>query len=111
MEVVATEGAAPYKTAIDQYLPRAQHVPDRFHVIRWFGTGTDSAAIRNATLPAPTGMADQLQAAGNGRMTNSAAIKTATPLGFGSGVSGTITRPGGLRAEDGEVPSLPGRAE
>ena len=30
MEVVATEGAAPYKTAIDQYLPRAQHVPDRF---------------------------------------------------------------------------------
>lgn len=33
-EVVVTNGAAPYKAAIDQYLPRAQHVLDRFHVIR-----------------------------------------------------------------------------
>ena len=38
VEIVVTDGAAPYKAAIDQYLPRAQHVLDRFHVIRWFGT-------------------------------------------------------------------------
>ena len=38
VEVVVTDGAAPYKAAVDQYLPRAQHVLDRFHVIRWFGT-------------------------------------------------------------------------
>ena len=32
------ERAASFKAAIDQYLPRAQHVLDRFHIIRWFET-------------------------------------------------------------------------
>ena len=35
--VVVTDGSTPYKAAIEQYLPKAQHVLDRFHVIRWFG--------------------------------------------------------------------------
>ena len=37
VEVVVTDGSTPYKAAIEQYLPKAQHVLDRFHVIRWFG--------------------------------------------------------------------------
>ena len=37
VEVVVTDGSTPYKAAIEQYLPTAQHVLDRFHVIRWFG--------------------------------------------------------------------------
>ena len=37
VEVVVTDGSTPYKVAIEQYLPKAQHVLDRFHVIRWFG--------------------------------------------------------------------------
>lgn len=38
VEIVVTDGAAPYKAAIYQYLPRAQHVLDRFHVIRWLSS-------------------------------------------------------------------------
>ena len=38
VEVVVTVGASPYKAAVDEYLPRAQHLLERFHVIRWFGT-------------------------------------------------------------------------
>ena len=37
VEVVRADGSTPYKAAIEQYLPKAQHVLDRFHVVRWFG--------------------------------------------------------------------------
>ena len=39
VETVVTDGHRGYQAAINQYLPRARHVLDRFHVVRWFAQG------------------------------------------------------------------------
>ena len=39
VEIVVTDGSRSYQPAINQYLPDARHVLDRFHVIRWFTQG------------------------------------------------------------------------
>ena len=53
VEVVVTDGSTPYKAAIEQYLPKAQHVLDRFHVIRWFGQLPGATPPGLATPPPP----------------------------------------------------------
>ena len=86
MEVVATEGAAPYKAAIDQYLPQAQHVPDRFHVIRWFRTSLIQLRRAPRAVPRP----------GNPACTAPAKTVSPPPNGNGSGnrlASPTATTP------------------
>ena len=39
VEIVVSDGSRPYRAAINQYLPDARHVLDRFHVARWFTEG------------------------------------------------------------------------
>ena len=47
VKVTVTDGSPAYKAAIDARLGHAEHVLDRFHVIRWFSAGP-AAARRNA---------------------------------------------------------------
>ncbi len=90
VEVVATEGAAPYKAAIDQYLPRAQHVPDRFHVIRWFGTSLIQLRRAPRAVPRP------------GNPTCTAPAKTVSPPPNGNGSGNRLASP------TATTPNLPG---
>jgi transposase len=39
VRVVVTDGSKSYRAAVDRHLPRATHVLDRFHVVRWFAAG------------------------------------------------------------------------
>jgi transposase len=39
VEVVVTDGSESYTAAITRHLPRATHILDRFHVVRWFARG------------------------------------------------------------------------
>ena len=39
VEVVVTDGSESYTAAIGWHLPRATHILDRFHVVRWFARG------------------------------------------------------------------------
>src|ERR687885_2830079 len=39
VKVVVTDGSKSYRAAVDRHLPRATHVLDRFHVVRWFAAG------------------------------------------------------------------------
>ena len=39
VRVVVTDGSKSYRAAIVRHLPRATHVLDRFHVVRWFAAG------------------------------------------------------------------------
>ena len=50
VKVVVTDGSPAYKAAIDARLGHAEHVLDRFHVIRWFSAGL-TAPQRPAPRP------------------------------------------------------------
>jgi transposase len=39
VQVVVTDGSESYTAAIVRHLPRATHILDRFHVVRWFARG------------------------------------------------------------------------
>ena len=39
VQVVVTDGSESYTAAIGGHLPRATHILDRFHVVRWFARG------------------------------------------------------------------------
>ena len=39
VKTVVTDGSHSYRAAIHRYLPRARHVLDRFHAVRWFTQG------------------------------------------------------------------------
>lgn len=39
VRVVVTDGSKSYRAAVERHLPRATHVLDRFHVVRWFAAG------------------------------------------------------------------------
>lgn len=39
VKTVVSDGSYPYRAAIEQYLPEARHVLDRFHAARWFTQG------------------------------------------------------------------------
>jgi transposase len=39
VQVVVTDGSESYTAAIGRHLPRATHILDRFHVVRWFARG------------------------------------------------------------------------
>ena len=39
VKTVVTDGSHSYRAAIHRYLPRARHVLDRFHAVRWFAQG------------------------------------------------------------------------
>ena len=39
VNTVVTDGSHSYRAAIHRYLPRARHVLDRFHAVRWFTQG------------------------------------------------------------------------
>jgi transposase len=39
VQVVVTDGSESYTAAISWHLPRATHILDRFHVVRWFARG------------------------------------------------------------------------
>ena len=51
MNTVVTDGSHSYRAAIHRYLPRARHVLDRFHAVRWFTGRAHSDTQRTATPP------------------------------------------------------------
>ena len=53
VKTVVTDGSHSYRAAIHRYLPRARHVLDRFHAVRWFTGRTDPGTPRTATPPTP----------------------------------------------------------
>ena len=55
VKVVVTDGSRTYKASVDACLPHARHVPDRFHVIRWFCAGL-TAARRDIQRREPHGV-------------------------------------------------------
>ncbi len=51
VNTAVTDGSHSYRAAIHRYLPRARHVLDRFHALRWFTGRAHSGTQRTATPP------------------------------------------------------------
>ena len=52
---MVTDGSHSYRAAVQRYLPRARHVLDRFHAVRWFAQGL-TLVRRELQRRQPTGV-------------------------------------------------------
>ena len=55
VKTVVTDGSHSYRAAVQRYLPRARHVLDRFHAVRWFAQGL-TLVRRELQRRQPTGV-------------------------------------------------------